>query len=249
MASVNWKKMTAAAVSGLRIHFDQRLRLTHEHANKDIDRVLTPQNYVLGAESFADAFAHLQARTKAVDAVQPPLRVKKDRVVACMLEYPCPKEIADAGRADEFFKAMYEECCGYFGAENVHASFIHKDEVHTYIDSKKHEVRESLEHAHTLVSAYTSEKGINGKVFETRARLKEFNDRVNRMCVERFGIEYNTHDTPAHKSVEELKAESRELAAIQKAEQAERRQYGEYEEDYESDGDSRPKKKDYDLSL
>ena len=29
----------------------------------------------------------------------------------------------------------------------------------------------------------------------------------------------------------------------------ERRQYGEYEEDYESDGDSRPKKKDYDLSL
>lgn len=31
--------------------------------------------------------------------------------------------------------------------------------------------------------------------------------------------------------------------------QAERRQYGEYEEDYESDGDSRPKKKDYDLSL
>lgn len=222
MASVNWKKMTSAEVSGMYLHLDQNARLTHEHSNKDIQKELTPKNYIIGANSFKGAVNRMKERTKTVDAVQPPLRVKKDRVVACMLEYVCPKEIADAGRADEFFRAMYEECCAYFGKENVHASFIHKDEVHTYIDSQKHETRESLQHAHTLVSAYTAEKGINGKAFETRARLKEFNEHINRMCAERFGIEYNTHDTPAHKSVEELKAESRELAAIQKAEEATR---------------------------
>ncbi len=209
MASVNWQKMTTQAAGALYVHMEKEARKNHNHANENIDKTKTPENYSIGVNSYRDAVKSMKERTKVVDAVQPPERIRRDRVTCCMLEYACPKVIAEAGKEREFFETMHSEMVRLFGAENVHGTFVHKDEVHTYIDGKTKEIKESLVHAHTLVSTYTPEKGINGKAFETRARLKALNKQINEMCIKRFGIEYNTHDYARRKSVEELKAESK----------------------------------------
>lgn len=209
MASVNWMKVSTQKAGAMYTHMDNKARASHNHSNQEIDRTKTKLNYSIGSASWGDAMKRLKERTAEVDAVKPPLRVKKDRVTGCVLEFACPQAIMDMGRSDEFFARMHSLFQQEFGEKNVHGTFVHKDEIHEYTDSVTHEKRSSLEHAHTLVSVYTEEKGINGKAFESRERLKKLNKAVNEMCVQIFGIEYNTHETPRHQKVEDMKLESR----------------------------------------
>ena len=78
----------------------------------------------------------------------------------------------------------------------------------------------SLPHMHTLISAYSewterdkktgatiTRKGINGKHFETKARMKKLNQIVEDYCLENFGIHFLTGESPQKKSVERLKSE------------------------------------------
>lgn len=209
MASVNWMKVSMQKAGAMYTHMDSRARASHNHSNQDIDTSKTRLNYSIGSASWGDAMKRLKERTAEVDAVKPPLRVKKDRVTGCVLEFACPQAIKDMGRSDEFFARMHSLFQQEFGEKNVHGTFVHKDEIHEYTDSVTKDKRSSLEHAHTLVSVYTEEKGINGKAFESRESLKKLNKAVNEMCVQIFGIEYNTHETPRHQKVEDMKLESR----------------------------------------
>ena len=221
MASVNWMKMTGQKASSMSKHMDKDERAEHEHANKDIQRDLTEQNYTIGCSSWKEAVAKNKERVAAVDAVQPPKRVKKDRVTAVSLEVPCPKEIEQAGRAREFFEKVFEKMQQYFGKANVQGGVVHVDEVHTYTDRAADGSlykRESLQHMHTLITPYTREKGVNGKAFETRERLKGFNNGIDKMVREEFGIAFNTGELAKHKTVEQLKTEGALLEAQQELE-------------------------------
>lgn len=207
MASVNWMKATTQKASGLKKHLGQTERENGTHSNEHIDRELSHQNYAIGCNDYAEALAQMKARTKEVDEVLPPKRVRKDRVTCCFLELPCPREITEQDKSDEFFlKAhqLYEE---FFGKENTHGTFVHKDEVHEYT-AKDGSTQMSLEHAHTLVSAFVEGKGINGKAFETRAKIKALNTAMDEMCVREFGMHLNTGERAERKSVETLKQES-----------------------------------------
>lgn len=207
MASVNWMKATTQKASGLKKHLGQTERENGTHSNEHIDRELSHQNYAIGCNDYAEALAQMKARTKEVDEVLPPKRVRKDRVTCCFLELPCPREITEQDKSDEFFlKAhqLYEE---FFGKENTHGTFVHKDEVHEYT-AKDGSTQMSLEHAHTLVSAFVEGKGINGKAFETRAKIKALNTAMDEMCVREFGMHLNTGERAGRKSVETLKQES-----------------------------------------
>lgn len=209
MASVNWMKVTRQTAGGLSVHLDNEKRAhSKHHSNQHIKTELTKYNYSYGESNYFKALEKLDARTKEVDAEKPPTRLRKDRIVGCLLEIKCPKEIEKAGKSKDFFGATYRLLKNYFGAKNVHAGYVHVDEIHEYVDGAGGEKRESLEHMHVLVSAYTDEKGINGKAFETRSRLNQLNKQMNEMCLSRFGIDYNTNSTPRHKTVEQLKQES-----------------------------------------
>lgn len=207
MASVNWLKATTQKAGGMKKHLGQEERENGNHSNPDIDKSLSCNNYAVGCRSYSEALQNMKERTKAVDKVKPPKRVRKDRVTCCFLELPCPRELTEQGKSDEFFQKAHAVYAEFFGKENVHGTFVHKDEVHEYRD-KNGETKLSCEHAHTLVSAYTEDKGINGKAFETRSRIKALNTAMDEMCVHEFGIHLNTGERPDRKSVERLKEET-----------------------------------------
>ena len=208
MASVDWKKIHGAGEAGAKkAHFDEELRATVDHENEHIDRSLSHMNYALGAASYAEAVRALEERTKAVDAVLPPKRIRKDRVTGFSLYTVCPEEIQKAGKEDEFFQKAHEAFCRIFGPENVHGSFIHKDERHEYVDARTRETRTSLYHAHTIVSAFVPGKGINGKQACTRSSMKTVNKALEEICRE-YGIEWHTGQGKETRTMDELKAAS-----------------------------------------
>ena len=228
MASINWQKQTMQKAGAMKRHHGQKERLNNNHSNKDIDKSLTSQNYYIGCSDYSDAYKKMRERVAAVDKKYPPERVTKDRKVCCSLEAPCPAEISAKGEDEErrFFEELHKLYVEFFGEENVHGTCVHKDEVHKYTDSKTKEERESLSHGHSLVSCYAEwtqvkkngesieRKGINGKNFQTKARLSELNAAVCKMVKREFGVEYNTGEEARHKKVEILKAET-ELAEVQ----------------------------------
>lgn len=207
MASADWLKCTTQKAGAMKKHLGQKEREQGNHSNKDINKELTKNNYTIGCTDYGEALERMKRRTKEVDKVIPPLRIKKDRITCCFIEVPCPLTLTERGLSDDFFDKTYQTLTDFFGSENVHGGFVHKDEVHTYIDKdKKH--RTSLEHIHVLVSAYTPHKGINGKAFETKPRLNTLNRNLDDMCFRSFGVRFNTKETPQRKSVERLKEET-----------------------------------------
>lgn len=222
MASVNFVKATSQKVGAMKCHFDMSDRLEREHANEHIDKERTEQNYFLGCPDWQGMKANWEDRLREADAAHPPKRVRADRKTAEFANIPCPKEISDAGRSDEFFQKTYALLEEKFGKENVCGMTVHKDEVHDYLD-KDGTTKTSLEHGHALLVPYahwqdkTGEReGVNAKNFETKAMLHEFNRAMNEMCLEHFGIEYNTHGLAENLTVEQLKQRTR---AIEEAKQ------------------------------
>lgn len=211
MASVNWMKATKQKAGGLKKHLGKKERVELNHSNTHINKELSHLNYSIGCSDYNEALLRMNERTKEVDAVLPPKRIRKDRVTCCFLEVPCPKQIAEQGRSDEFFRNIHELYRNFFGAENVHGTMVHKDEVHEYIDAHKKVKKMSLEHAHTLVSSFTPSKGINGKAFETKTRLNALNKAVNAMCMQSFGISFNTGEKANNEQLEVLKTKSAEV--------------------------------------
>lgn len=220
MAGVNWKKVTTQTAGAMKRHLGQYEREHGNHSNEHIDKKLSHLNYCIGCDDFSDAFDAMKKRVAEVDKLHPPDRKRADRKTACFLEVPCPNELRLQGKSDDFFKKSFEVMQDFFGEENVHGGFVHKDELHEYRD-KDGSIKMSMEHMHLLVSAYAEwqqkdkktgemveRKGINGKNFETRPRLKKLNDAMQEMCQREFGVSFNTGEKPQKKSVERLKTES-----------------------------------------
>lgn len=207
MASVSWMKATTQKAGAMKRHLGQLEREMGNHSNKNINSSFSKLNYSIGCNDYSEALERMKTRTKEVDKVIPPKRLRKDRVTCCFLELPCPRVLTEQGMSDEFFQKAHEIYKEFFGEANTHGTFVHKDEVHEYAD-KNGNKQISCEHAHTLVSAFSDEKGINGKAFETRAKIKALNKAMNDMCIRTFGISLNTGETPENKSVERLKQET-----------------------------------------
>lgn len=210
MASINIAKNTMTAAAQLGVHFDDKKRLELNHANKDINKDLTDQNYWVGCEDYADIMDKLKNRLAEVDAVQPPKQVKADRKTVCTWEFTCPWEIVERGEDNEFFQKTYELIQQMAGSENVAGMAVHKDEVHEYMDNG--ELQLSRYHGHAFVTPYNAEKGVNCKSVCTRKFFKDVNKAMDDMCRHEFGIAYQTGEYARNKSVEQLKVESyREL--------------------------------------
>lgn len=178
------------------------------HSNENINPELSPGNFYVGCNSYAEAVDNAEKRLKEVDAVLPPKRLKKDRVEALMVNIPCPQEVTEQGRTKEFFNKVNDCMKEYFGEKNWHGMEIHVDEVHQYYDPKLHKECTSLVHAHGVATPFVEGKGVNCKAFMTKANLARATKVVDDMCLREFGVSFRTYRDPQHKSVEELKSET-----------------------------------------
>ena len=178
------------------------------HSNENINPELSPGNFYVGCNSYAEAVDNAEKRLKEVDAVLPPKRLKKDRVEALMVNIPCPEEVTEQGRTKEFFNKVNDCMKEYFGEKNWHGMEIHVDEVHQYYDPKLHKECTSLVHAHGVATPFVEGKGVNCKAFMTKANLARATKVVDDMCLRDFGVSFRTYRDPQHKSVEELKSET-----------------------------------------
>ena len=226
MASVNWDKATIQKAGFMINHNGKKERVEKNHSNTDINKSKSHLNFYIGADDYAPMLQKAKARIKAVDEKYPPKKnLGAKRITFIMLETPVPKAIEEQGRAKEFLMETHKVIEAFFGAENVGGTVCHFDEQHPYTDSKTNLEKVSLIHAHTLCCAYAEwtekktnkktgktiveeRKGINGKHCETREKLHALNDKMQEMCLAKFGVSFNTGETPQKKSVERLKNES-----------------------------------------
>lgn len=217
MASVDWQKATTQKAGAMKRHNGKTERVEVNHSNTHIDKSKSHLNIYIGADDYAPMLEKVKARIKQVDKEHPPKRNQGDRRITCiLLETPVPQAITEQGKAADFLRNAHKVIEDFFGAENVGGTCGHLDEQHWYIDKNGTE-RLSLVHGHTVVAAYaewtdkkTGEKriGINGKNCETKARLTALNKAMDEMCRKKYGISYNTAETPERKSVERLKEET-----------------------------------------
>lgn len=190
------------------LHMDRHGADGRNHSNENINPELSPGNFYVGCNSYAEAVDNAEKRLKEVDAVLPPKRLKKDRVEALMVNIPCPLEITEQGRTKEFFNKVNDCMKDYFGEKNWHGMEVHVDEVHQYYDPKLHKECTSLVHAHGVATPFVEGKGVNCKAFMTKANLAKATKVVDEMCLREFGVSFRTYRDPQHKSVEELKSET-----------------------------------------
>lgn len=227
MASANWEKASVGKVKKMRKHFDDRVRGKTEHTNKNIDPAKTPNNVTFGG-NFDTITKRLENRVKELDAACPPIRMRKDRVTALLIELSIPAAISSQGKAKDFCADVLCILADQIGKENVAGAFMHVDEVHTYIDPETRDPRDSLEHLH-IVAVPDAGGRVNGKEAVTRTAMRRLNNAIEKICNKKYGCKFMTGKEAKGKSVEQLKAESALAESIAKRQQEEEKADRAYE--------------------
>lgn len=226
MASVDFLKIGKSSISGTVVHFDEVMRKYKKHANTDINPELSHLNYNLvnfetnnknSTASWQEIMQTCINRINEIDEKFPPERVRDDRKEAVYLYTPCPHAITEMGKDREFFEAVFELQKDFFGNRLIGMQ-VHMDEVHDYMDHGK--IQTSLVHSHSLIVAdaewdqtkrngeVVHRRGINAKHFNTPEMYQSFQDAMQKMVLERFGVSYQTGESARKSKVEELKLES-----------------------------------------
>lgn len=215
MASVDFAKHTFTSGSAMVGHFTRHNgRENVEYRNKYINPELTPKNYCIGLDdgarvpTMSEIMDELRQRVAEIDELQPPKRRVKDRVTMMTYSISSPEGLTDEQQR-AFFAVAYDEVAKMSGGrQNVSVGFVHVDEVHEYIDENG-ERKMSRPHLQLAGVPYTSEKGVNGKAFETRARMAAVNRAIDERCKRELGFAFLTGKKGlTGRTVEELQAAS-----------------------------------------
>lgn len=214
MASVDFQKNTFTGGAAMVGHMTRHDGQAVEYRNKYIDPARSGENYIIDAGRFEDTTARgvmerLRERVRAVDDVQPPKRKVKDRVTVMTYTIAAPDGLSEK-QEREFFRVAYDELARFSGGrENVSPGYVHRDEIHDYVDAASGERKTSRAHMHVAGIPYTAEKGVNGKAFETRARMRELNKTIDERCRRELGFKFLTGERGlSGRSVEEMQAAS-----------------------------------------
>lgn len=157
------------------------------YSNPDIDKNRTQENYHIGIER-NNMYGYLKDTVKKYDAITPPKRVKKDRVVLTGFCFTVPAEIANTNKEQEYFEHCYNWLKKQFGEDNIITADVHRDEIHQYWDNQKNIWTESRAHMHAEIIPYTKTRGVNCKNFMNRDSLKRWHDDLDKYIYEHMGI-------------------------------------------------------------
>lgn len=214
MASVTIQKWSTAAACGGQVNHIYRTR--EHYGNTDIDKSLADCNEMAGTAE--DARTRIRETIAQVDAATPPKRVRADRKTIAELCIPAPR----AGMSDQDARRFLTAACmELVRAPGMHVVGIglHGDEVHEYVDPDSKNRVQSRLHVHVLVVPDVPGRGCNMKSWLTKARYKELNQLLDRVCERELGYAYqNGSGQQSRGDVERMKqrslqAETAELTA------------------------------------
>lgn len=211
MASVTIQKWTTAGACGGQVSHIYRTR--EHYGNKDIDATLADYNEMAGTAE--DARTRIRETIARVDAATPPKRVRADRKTIAELCIPAPR----AGMSDQDARRFLTAACvELMQVTSMHVVGIglHGDEVHEYVDPDSKSRVQSRLHVHVLVVPDVPGRGCNMKSWLTKARYKELNQLLNRVCERELGYTYqNGSGQQSRGDVERMKQRSLQAEAAE----------------------------------
>lgn len=211
MASVTIQKWSTAAACGGQVNHIYRTR--EHYGNQDIDKALAARNEMAGTAE--EARARIRETIAQVDAATPPRRVRADRKTIAELCIPAPRSGMSDQDARRFLTAA---CMALVDAPGMHVVGIglHGDEVHEYVDPDSKNRVQSRLHVHVLVVPDVPERGCNMKSWLTKARYKELNQLLDRVCERELGYTYqNGSGQQSRGDVERMKQRSLQAEAAE----------------------------------
>ena len=214
MASVTIQKWSTAAACGGQVNHIYRTR--EYYGNTDIDKSLADYNEMAGTAE--DARTRIRETISRVDAATPPKRIRADRKTVAELCIPAPRVGMNDQDARRFLTAACMELVRTPGMHVVGIG-LHGDEVHEYVDPDSKNRVQSRLHVHVLVIPDVPGRGCNMKSWLTKARYKELNQLLDRVCERELGYTYqNGSGQQSRGDVERMKqrslqAETAELTA------------------------------------
>lgn len=213
MASVNYKKLhSSAEVKNLLRHCDKEIRLNSGHRNKHIQEDKTKKNLQM-KRNYEETCKRFDDRITYLDGL-PKANKKADRVVCFALEIPAPAKLP-ADKVNEWTNKVVSEISKQYGSQNVINAYLHKDEVHSYMDSRTLQMETSRYHIHCFVVPGLDDK-LNGKLFSSAANMKKLNNAIHEMTMKDYGVPFmDGSRRGSRKTVEKLKQESEQLEAEQ----------------------------------
>lgn len=211
MASVTIQKWTTAGACGGQINHIYRTREHYE--NKDIDMTLANCNEMAGTAE--DARTRIRETIARVDAATPPKRIRADRKTVAELCIPAPRVGMSDQDARRFLTAACMELVRTPGMHVVGIG-LHGDEVHEYVDPDSKNRVQSRLHVHVLVVPDIPGRGCNMKSWLTKARYKELNQLLDRVCERELGYTYqNGSGQQSRGDVERMKQRSLQAEAAE----------------------------------
>lgn len=167
MANANWNGGHAKSRAQARAWLahnerDRRADPQVSHANREIDQSRTHLNYEVGptaAMTYEEKCARLDAKLEEFGyPLDADLGANSRLAKTCLqgiVVYP-PDALVDGEQADDdalraFFEAVAGLSADRFGAENIIAAYVDRDEVHDYTDAATGEVRTAKPHMHLYV--------------------------------------------------------------------------------------------------
>lgn len=211
MASVTIQKWSTAAACGGQVNHIYRTR--EHYGNQDIDRALADRNEMAGTAE--EARARIRETIAQVDAATPPKRVRADRKTVAELCIPAPRAGMSDQDARRFLTAACMELVRTPGMHVVGIG-LHGDEVHEYVDPDSKNRVQSRLHVHVLVVPDIPGRGCNMKSWLTKARYKELNQLLDRVCERELGYTYqNGSGQQSRGDVERMKQRSLQAEAAE----------------------------------
>lgn len=211
MASVTIQKWTTAGACGGQINHIYRTR--EHYGNKDIDITLANYNEMAGTAE--DARTRIRETIARVDAATPPKRIRADRKTVAELCIPAPRVGMSDQDARRFLTAACMELVRTPGMHVVGIG-LHGDEVHEYVDPDSKNRVQSRLHVHVLVVPDIPGRGCNMKSWLTKARYKELNQLLDRVCERELGYTYqNGSGQQSRGDVERMKQRSLQAEAAE----------------------------------
>lgn len=211
MASVTIQKWTTAGACGGQINHIYRTR--EHYGNKDIDMTLANCNEMAGTAE--DARTRIRETIARVDAATPPKRIRADRKTIAELCIPAPRVGMSDQDARRFLTAACMELVRTPGMHVVGIG-LHGDEVHEYVDPDSKNRVQSRLHVHVLVVPDIPGRGCNMKSWLTKARYKELNQLLDRVCERELGYTYqNGSGQQSRGDVERMKQRSLQAEAAE----------------------------------